>query len=73
VGNNNSTTTFTGFQVRLKPSGHNRQNSSLKECFFINSALKIQWHIVKNTFLQTAFSVIFSIGKGVFWVLEEAD
>jgi len=64
VGNNNSTTTFTGFQVRLKPSGHNR---------FINSALKIQWHIVKNTFLQTAFSVIFSIGKGVFWVLEEAD
>jgi len=28
------------------------------ECVFVNSALKIQCHIVKNTPLQTAFSAI---------------
>jgi len=30
----------------------------LKECIFVNLALKIQRYIVKNTLLQTAFSVI---------------
>jgi len=29
--------------------GQNHQKSSLKECGFANSALKIQCHIVKNT------------------------
>jgi len=37
--------------------------NSLKECvFFVNSALKIQCHIVKNTLLQMAFSGIFPTG-----------
>jgi len=30
--------------------------NSLNECAFVNSALKIQGHIVRNTLLQTAFS-----------------
>jgi len=29
--------------------------------FFVNSALKIQWHAVKNTLLQTAFSAIWDL------------
>jgi len=29
---------------------------------FVNSALKIQCHVVKNTHLQTAFSVILPTG-----------
>jgi len=37
------------------PSGQNGQKISLKECVYINSALKIQCIIVKNTLLQTAF------------------
>jgi len=32
---------------------------------FVNSALKIQYHIVKNTLLQTASSAILPIG--LFW------
>jgi len=31
--------------------------------FFVNSALKIQCHIVKNALLQTAFSAILPIGN----------
>jgi len=31
---------------------------NLKECVFVNTALKIQCHIVKKTLLQTAFSAI---------------
>jgi len=31
----------------------------------VNSAFKIQCHIVKNTLLQTAFSVILPTGKGL--------
>jgi len=50
---------------RLQPSGQNRQKNSLKCIFVINSALKIQCHIVKNTLLQTAFSVILSAGKEI--------
>jgi len=34
----------------------------LKECVFVNSALKIRCRIVKNTLQQTAFSVILSTG-----------
>jgi len=30
----------------------------LKECVFVNSALEIQRHVVKNALLQTAFSAI---------------
>jgi len=33
------------------------KKKSLKECVFINSRLKIQCHIVKNTLLQTALAV----------------
>jgi len=36
--------------------------NNLKECVYVNSALKIQCHIDKNTFLQTAFSAILSTG-----------
>jgi len=31
------------------PSGQNRQKNNLKECAFVDLALKIQCHIVKNT------------------------
>jgi len=34
-----------------QPNGQNRQENSLKECAIVNSALKIQCHIVKNTLL----------------------
>jgi len=37
-------------------------NNSLKECDFVNSALKIQCRIVKNPLLQTAFSAILPLG-----------
>jgi len=39
------------------PSGKNRQKKK-KECVFVNSALKMHCHVVKNTLLQTAFSAI---------------
>jgi len=46
--------------VDLIPSGKNCQKNSPKECVFVNSALKLQFHVVKkSTFLQTAFSAIF--------------
>jgi len=32
-------------------------------CVFVNSALKIQYHVVKNTLPHTAFSVILPTGK----------
>jgi len=32
-----------------------------KKQFFVNSALKIQCHVVKNNLLQTAFSAIFPV------------
>jgi len=28
----------------------------VKECVFVNSVLKIQCHVVKNTLIQTAFT-----------------
>jgi len=31
---------------------------NLKECVFVNSALKMKCHIVKNTLLQAAFLAI---------------
>jgi len=36
--------------------------NSLKEYIFINSALKMQCRVVKNTLVQTAFSVILPTG-----------
>jgi len=45
----------------VHPVGKMAKNS-LKEWVFVNSALKIQCHIVKNTLLQTAFSAILPIG-----------
>jgi len=35
---------------------------TLKECVFVNSALKLQYYIVKNTLLQTAFWAILPTG-----------
>jgi len=43
-------------------NGKNRQKSSLKKCVFVNSALNIQCHVIKNTLLQTAFSAILPTG-----------
>jgi len=40
------------------PSAQNRQKNSLKECVFVNTALKIQCHIV-------GFSAILPTGKDV--------
>jgi len=37
------------------PVGKIAKKNSQKECIFVNSALKIQCHIVKSTLLQTAF------------------
>jgi len=34
-----------------------QKKNSLKECVFINSALKIQCRVAKNTLLQTAFCI----------------
>jgi len=34
------------------------KKNSLKECVFVNLPLKIQYHIVKSTLSQTAFSAI---------------
>jgi len=42
--------------IQYSPVGKIAKNS-LKECMFVNSALKMQCHAVKNTLLQTAFSV----------------
>jgi len=39
------------------------------ECVFVNSAFKIQCHVVKNTLTQTAFSVIFPTGKIIGFIL----
>jgi len=36
-----------------KPSEKNHQKHSLKESVFIDTALKIQCHVVKNALLQT--------------------
>jgi len=44
------------------PSEQNLQKNSLKESVFVNSALKIQHHIVKNILLQTAFLAILPTG-----------
>jgi len=40
------------------PSGKNRQKAVWRSAFLVNSALKIQCHIVKNTLPQAAFSAI---------------
>jgi len=55
------------------PTGQNRQKSSLKksslkECVFVNSALKIECQIVKNTLLRTVFfgMIIISITQKSF-------
>jgi len=45
-----------------KPSEKNHQKHSLKESVFIDTALKIQCHVVKNALLQTAFSAILATG-----------
>jgi len=48
------------------PSGQNLQKKQSEgvSAFFFSSALKIQYHIVKNTLLQTAFSAIFPTEYG---------
>jgi len=61
-------------------SGQNRQKKTVsRSAFFVNSALKIQFHIVKNTLLQTAYfahwevSVLFVFWAGLWNVLELAS
>jgi len=44
---------FDCFQSAKSPKKQSEVN-----VFFVNSALKMQCHVVKNTLLQTAFSVI---------------
>jgi len=41
------------------------KKGSLKECVFVNSALKTQCHIVKITLLQTVFLAILPTGKSL--------
>jgi len=46
----------------LLPSGQNRQKQSEEVRFLlVNSALKIQCHIVKKTLIKTAFLAILPI------------
>jgi len=48
--------------LRLEIRNPENLSYSLKECIFVNSALKIQCHVVKNTLLETAFSAILPTG-----------
>jgi len=52
-------------QIGLRPVGKIAKKNRLKGCAFVNSAFKIQCHIVKNTLLQTAFAKYF--GKNWSW------
>jgi len=52
-------------KLSYKPSGQNYQKNNLKEFVFVTSALKIQGHVVKNTLIQTAFSVFLATGR--YW------
>jgi len=47
---------------RISPLGKIAKIQS-KECVFVNSAFKLQCHIVKNTLLHTAFSAILPTGS----------
>jgi len=47
------------------PSGQNRLKTVWRSAFFVNSTLKVQCDIVKNTLLQTAFSAETDAEKGV--------
>jgi len=46
------------------PSGQNHQKQSEGSCVFVNSALKMRCHIVKNTLSQTVLPAILSTGLG---------
>jgi len=48
-------TTFLQYNFRAPSGIIAKKKNSLKECAFVNLALKIQCHVVK---LQTAFSAI---------------
>jgi len=54
------------FSKWYQPSGQNRQKTVCRSAVFLNSALKIQCHVV-STLLQTAFSAIFPTGKHVYY------
>jgi len=45
-------------QIGTGSVGKIAKKDSLMECDFVNSALKIQCHIAKNTLIQTGFSAI---------------
>jgi len=54
------------------PSGQiTKKKNNLKEYVYVNSALKIQYHTVKNTLLQTAFSAILPAGLDFSIVINE--
>jgi len=49
--------------IRCTQNGQNCQKNSLKERVFVHLALKLQYYIVKNTLLQTAFTTILPTGQ----------
>jgi len=48
-------------------SGQNRQKTVWRSAFFVNSALKIQCDIFKNTLLQTVFRRFCPLGLIKSW------
>jgi len=54
--------------ISLQNVGKIDKKNSVKECVFVNSALKIQCHVVNNTLLQTAFSAILPTGIVQFFI-----
>jgi len=48
-------------EVKCTSVGKISKKNNLKECVFVNSALNIQFNVVKNTLPQTAFSVRLSV------------
>jgi len=49
----------------MEPVNQQNRQTVRRSAFFVNSALKIHYHIVKNTLPQTAFSEILPTGKSL--------
>jgi len=54
---------FYEFEINIWNDVQNVQKNSLKKCVFVNSALKIQFHVLKNTLLYCFF------GDFVHWAV----
>jgi len=50
------------FDVNRFPVGKISNRNSLSECVFVNSALKRQCYVVKNSLLKTTFSAFLPTG-----------